>query len=76
MTGPQRETVRDVTRAHRGGRWYRAAGNGQRVTLAALFRHSVLERRVWRVGAQAADSAHEYQLGEVVRRELGLERLP
>ncbi len=74
MTGPQRETILDVTRAHRAGQWYRASGNGQRVSLASLFRHGVLERRVWRVGAQA-NSAHEYQLGEDLRLALGLERL-
>jgi len=42
------------------GKWHRATSSGERVTLAALFRHGKLERRVWRKGRNRADDAHEY----------------
>lgn len=43
--------------------WYRAASNGERVTLAALWRHRKLRRRVWRHGKSTAHDAHEYRWG-------------
>lgn len=43
-----------------GGNWFRAKSNGQRVTLAALYRAGYLIRRVWRKGRNPADNAHEY----------------
>lgn len=60
---PQREALLAVTQAH--PKWYRATGNGQRVTLAALYRAGVLTRRVWREGKSAADNAHEYALSDL-----------
>jgi hypothetical protein len=42
------------------GEWHRAEGNGQRVTLAALYRRGYLIRRKWRIGRNSADDAHEY----------------
>ena len=62
MTGPQEETWDAVAEANLAGKWYRASSNGQRVTLAALWRHGVLERRVWRHGKNSSDNAHEYRL--------------
>lgn len=42
--------------------WYRAAGKGQRVTLAFLWRHrKLLERRAWRGVEGEAGAAHEYR---------------
>lgn len=46
------------THQRKTGRWYRATGNGERVTLAALWRCGQLERRVWR--GKHPNAAHEY----------------
>jgi NADPH-dependent ferric siderophore reductase len=52
--------------------WYRAADQGERVTLASLHAHGLLDRRVWR--GSGASAAHEYQpvseLAELVRGSL------
>ena len=41
---------------------YRAAHNGERVTLASLYRAGALTRRAWRGNAGEADAAYEYRL--------------
>ncbi len=61
MTDLQRECALRVARAAAGGGWYRAATNGERVTLASLYRAGVLERRAWRGKEGEADAAHEYR---------------
>lgn len=62
MTRLQRDTFAAVARENRDGRWYRAAGNGQRVTLASLFYAGALERRAWRGKAGEANAANEYKV--------------
>lgn len=62
MTALMRDVARRVGRHCAGGdRWYRAAGNGERVTLAALWRRGVLQRRAWRGVEGECDAAHEYR---------------
>lgn len=56
----QRTVAAAVARAMPG--WYRAQGNGERATLASLWRAGVLERRTWRGIEGEADAAHEYRL--------------
>ena len=41
--------------------WYRAENNGERVTLAYLYRARILERRCHRGQEGEADAAHEYR---------------
>jgi hypothetical protein len=57
-----------VREATRRGEWYRAYGNGERVTLASLWRRGAIERRVRARDGQtrvvpegSADAAYEYQ---------------
>lgn len=57
-----REVLALVVRSHLGGRWFRAQGRGQRVTLAALARTGRLVRRVWRGAEGDPDAAHEYAM--------------
>jgi len=59
VTPRMREVFGKVCRAWPS--WYRAADSGQRVTLASLWRHGVLERRAWRGVEGEADAAHEYR---------------
>jgi hypothetical protein len=70
LSDRMRETLAAVRRAHPG--WYRAAGSGQRVTLASLWRKDLLERRAHRGNAGEADAAYEYRLSPMVRAELGI----
>lgn len=58
LTQRQRETLGRVRRSTT--EWYRASGNGERVTLASLHRRGLLRRRAWRKGKSSADDAHEY----------------
>lgn len=68
MTQLMREVARAVARhCARTGGWYRAAGNGERVSLAALWRAGVLERRAWRGVEGEADAAHEYRPVAAIR---------
>lgn len=76
MTDLQRAAVRDVWISHRKGRWYRASGSGQRVTLASLSRPGILERRAYRGKEGEASAAFEYQLGDVMRTRMELKPLP
>lgn len=68
MTSRMAQVARTVARhcAATGG-WYRAAGNGERVSLAALWRAGVLERRAWRGVEGEADAAHEYRPVAAIR---------
>jgi len=67
LTDLQRETLAQVIRATHAGGWYRAAGSGERVTLASLHARGLLVRRVWKESKAAAargdysSPAHEYQ---------------
>ena len=62
MTELQCEVLVKVRDASREGHWFRAEGNGQRVTLASLYRRGLLERRAWRGKEGAADAANEYRI--------------
>jgi hypothetical protein len=44
MTDRQKLTLENVLRQTLANKWYRAAGNGERVTLASLFRAGALVR--------------------------------
>jgi len=60
MTHNMRMVLLEVGCTNAFGKWHRATGNGQRVTLAALYRCGELERRAWRKGKNSADDAYEY----------------
>jgi hypothetical protein len=62
VTKLQRYVMGIVTAHHLRGRWYRADGSGQRVTLASLYRAGALKRRAWRGNEGEADAAYEYRL--------------
>jgi hypothetical protein len=61
MTERMASVLLDVRHATEDGSWFRARSSGERVTLAALWRHRRLRRRVWRHGKSTADDAHEYR---------------
>lgn len=72
MTRIQFEVALAVLAAYKRGDWYRAAGSGQRVTLASLNRAHILDRRAWRGVEGQANAAYEYRpsrelLAEVAR---------
>ncbi len=56
------EVLLKVRDASREKRWWRAEGQGQRVTLASLHSHGLLERRAWRGKEGERDAAHEYRV--------------
>ena len=62
MTKLQRYVFGVVAAQHLRGLWYRAAGSGERVTLASLYRAGALKRRAWRGNEGEADAAYEYRL--------------
>jgi hypothetical protein len=62
VTNTQKLVFQNVLRQTLAGRWYRAAGSGERVTLASLFRYGALVRRAWRGEEGARDAAHEYRV--------------
>jgi|HubBroStandDraft_6_1064221.scaffolds.fasta_scaffold1978792_1 hypothetical protein len=62
MTNTQKLVFQNVLRQTLAGRWYRAAGNGERVTLASLYRRGALIRRCHRGVEGAANAAHEYRV--------------
>lgn len=64
MTELQKLVLSRVAAATLRGEWYRAARNGERVTLASLLRAGAVVRRVWRGRAGNANAAHEYQLSD------------
>jgi hypothetical protein len=68
VTECQAVTVRRVIAAWPA--WYRAHSNGERVTLASLYRAKVLQRRAWRGVEGDADAAHEYRLTDRFARML------
>jgi hypothetical protein len=58
----QREVAGKVIAAWRSAhKHYRASRNGERVTLARLYRNGVLARRCWRGTDGDADAAYEYR---------------
>jgi hypothetical protein len=57
----QHASLSRCLRAAENGLWYRAAGSGERVTLASLWRHGYVERRAWRGVEGEPDAAHEYR---------------
>lgn len=59
-----------IARYRRTGGWYRAHGNGERVTLASLYRAGVLQRRAWRGVEGHPDCAHEYHPSLETKAEL------
>lgn len=74
MTDREQEVAVQVIYHYRqtGSGWYRASGNGERVTLASLHRKGLLRRRAWRGTEGDVDAAHEYYpssnlLGELAR---------
>lgn len=70
MTPRMREVAIAVARhCARTGGWYRAAGHGERVSLAYLNRAGILERRAWRGVDGDADAAYEYRPIAEIRRE-------
>ena len=62
MTKLQRYVFGVVSAHHLRDLWYRAAGSGERVTLASLYRAGALQRRAWRGNEGEADAAYEYRL--------------
>jgi len=66
LTNPQRETLRYVARETQSStdKWARARHNGERVTLASLYRRGLLDRRAWRGNDGDADAAYEYRLSK------------
>jgi hypothetical protein len=69
LSKTQEDVLRLVHRTHEKGGWYRAQRNGQRVTLASLYRKGLLQRRVWRESANSADNAHEYRCSDMFMEE-------
>lgn len=67
MTARQREVL-EAVRASRPI-WFRARGNGERVTLASLYRRGALERRVRRGVEGDPDAAYEYAPAHRVRAQ-------
>ena len=67
LTSLQQETLAGAIRAREMGAWFRATRNGQRVTLASLFRRGLLVRRVWR--GHGPNAAHEYRPSSNVMAE-------
>lgn len=62
LTQNQKRVLAKVYRTTMLGQQYRAESNGERVTLASLFRNGFLQRRAWRGKEGEADAAHEYQI--------------
>jgi hypothetical protein len=71
VTNLQREVTRKVIESWRRLKHYRAARNGERVTLASLYRTGVLVRRCWRGRDGEADAAYEYRPSNDLLVELG-----
>lgn len=70
MTNRQKLVFEDVLRQTLRGQWYRAAGNGERITLASLFRCSALVRRAWRGQEGESNAAHEYRVSPETLRAI------
>ena len=62
MTERQQLVFRAVFIRTRLGGWYHASRNGERVTLASLWRHGALERRARRGEDGNPDAAYEYRV--------------
>ncbi len=77
MTQRQRMVLAAVWRAHAAGKWYRAADSGERVTLASLHGHGLLDRRAWRGVEGQSNAANEYCVsGRVIKTSNELENGP
>jgi len=70
LTDLERAALGRAFAATRQQRWYRSSIQDERVTLAALYRKGLLERRAWRGFEGAADAAHEYMVAVAVQQEL------
>ena len=66
LTTLQKRVLATVVLATEAGRWYRATGSGERVTLASLHSRGLAVRRAWRGVEGERDAAHEYRAAEVV----------
>ena len=62
LTRLQKRVLHKVAIATHRSSWYRAEGNGERVTLASLYKIGLLSRRAWRGREGEPDAANEYQL--------------
>ena len=65
----QRATLARCIRARERSTWYRAAGNGERVTLASLYYRGLCIRRCHRGREGERDAAHEYRPSDAVMAE-------
>lgn len=75
MTNNEKKLLAPVLVETWAGRWYRAQDHGERVTLAALYRKRLFDRRPWRGIEGERDTAYEYQAGAALleaAREKGL----
>ena len=70
MTHNQNIVLIKVAVATDKGQWYRAAGSGERVTLASLYRRQWLKRRAHRGIEGEADAAYEYQSIEMITSKI------
>ena len=70
LTERQKVVFVKVIKADRQGQPYRAADNGERVTLASLHRHGLLDRVAWRGIEGERDAAYEYTPHAKVRAEV------
>jgi hypothetical protein len=75
LTPKQKQVLAKIINATANGEWYRAASNGERVTLASLYWQGLAQRQAWRGAEGEADAAHEYKASErviAVMREQGI----
>jgi len=72
LTATQRQVFAAAVRATRAdpGSWYRARDQGERVTLASLWRQGLLNRRAWRGAEGDANAAYEYRASKAVLEAL------
>jgi hypothetical protein len=69
LSSKQRETLARCIKARENGTWYRASGNGERVTLASLYCRGLCVRRCHRGREGESNAAHEYRPAEPVMVE-------
>jgi len=70
VTKRQRYVLGKVFAQHLRSLWYRATRNGERVTLASLYRAGALKRRAWRGNEGEANAAYEYRLSDAAEEAL------
>lgn len=66
MTEKQKRVLANVIIATNDGRWYRAANQGERVTLASLYYRGAISRRARRGVEGLPDAAYEYRYPGVI----------